>query len=319
MKINSIRTLIWAVNLLGIILVGGCALWPFGEKTAAPDRNERAEKMVAVAYRNLATDEVKVYRPMEIFHAASTMKTPIMFQLFKMRDAGLLKMTDSIVISNEFQSILDGSVYRLPVSPDDPDGMYAFMGKRMSIRDLIDRMITWSSNLATNILIDVADPVEIAGTMQEIKAMGVLVLRGVEDLKAYEAGLNNRTSAAGMMNVMTAVFRSNLVSEESRAEMIDILQNQHYNNMIPRDLPEDVRIAHKTGSITRIAHDAAIVFPPEADPYVLVILTQGYDDIRAAHALGAKISKRIYDYHINPDPDKIVDISDLVPGAEINK
>lgn len=307
------KTTHWGVVLVGVILINSCALWPFAEKSELPDENERREKEVAVAYRHLGTDEVKVYRPTEIFHAASTMKTPVMFQLFKMRDAGMLKLTDSVVISNEFQSILDGSVYRLPVSPDDPDGMYAYMGKRMSIRDLIDRMITWSSNLATNLLIDLADPVQIAETMREIEAMGVLVLRGVEDLKAYEAGLNNRTSAAGMMNVMTALYRSDLVSDASRAEMIEILQNQHYNNMIPKGLPENVKVAHKTGSITRIAHDAAIVFPPEHDPYVLVILTSGYDDIQEAHALGARISKRIYDYHINPDPNKIVDISDLVP------
>lgn len=312
----GIKTNIGTVLLTGILLINGCALWPFAGKSEEPGENERREKMVAVAYRNLGTDEVKVYRPMEIFHAASTMKTPVMFQLYKMRDAGLLSMTDSVVISNEFQSILDGSVYRLPVSPDDPDGMYAFMGKRMSIRDLIDRMITWSSNLATNLLIDLADPVEIAETMRDIEAMGVLVLRGVEDLKAYEAGLNNRTSAAGMMNVMTAVYRSNLVADSSRAEMIQILQNQHYNNMIPQGLPENVEVAHKTGSITRIAHDAAIIFPPDAHPYVLVILTSGYDDIQEAHALGAKISRRLYDYHINPDPNKIVDISDLVPIPE---
>ncbi|MCF7796788.1 MAG: class A beta-lactamase-related serine hydrolase [Lentisphaeria bacterium] len=312
----GIKTKIGTVMLTGILLMNGCALWPFGGKSEVPDEDERRVKMVAVAYRNLGTDEVKVYRPMEIFHAASTMKTPVMFQLYKMRDAGQLSMTDSVVISNEFQSILDGSVYRLPVSPDDPDGMYAFMGKRMAIRDLIDRMITWSSNLATNLLIDLADPVQIAETMREIEAIGVLVLRGVEDLKAYEAGLNNRTSAAGMMNVMTAVYRSNLVSDSSRREMIEILKNQHYNDMIPKELPPEVQVAHKTGSITRIAHDAAIVFPAGNDPYVLVILTSGYDDISEAHALGAKISRRIYNYHINPDPNKIVDISDLVPIPE---
>ncbi len=315
MRADTKRSDLRITITLGMIVmslgISGCAHLPFGKASAT--KNQPESKTIAVAYRNLGTDEVKVYNPMAEFHAASTMKTPVMFQLYRMRDEGNLKMNDQVKVTNEFTSILDGSLFNLPVTPADPDGMYPHLGHYMSIRDLIEKMITWSSNLATNILIDIADPVEIAQTIKAIQAYGVLVLRGVEDLKAYSAGLNNQTTAAGMMNVMTAVYRSNLVADSSRHEMIRILEEQHYNNMIPEGVPDGVQIAHKTGSITRIAHDAAIIFPPKADPYVLVILTGGYTDHSEAQAVGARISKRIYEYHLNPNPNKSIDISDLIP------
>jgi len=310
------------ISLSGLIIgLSGCAHLPFSKKqTKSPenlDPNERKIKRIAVAYRNLGTDEVKAFMPLEDFHAASTMKTPVMFQLFKMRDEGKLNLSDSVTVTNEFRSILDGSGYTLTVSPEDGDGLYLKLGRNVAIRDLIEKMITRSSNLATNILIEIADPVKIAETMKQIDAFGVFVLRGVEDIKAYEAGLSNRTTAGGMMNMMTAVYRSNRVADTSRQEMIDILAAQHFNDMIPKGLPDGIKVAHKTGSITRIAHDAAIVFPPNADPYVLVILTSGYDDNTEAQALGARISERIYAYHMNTEPNKIIDISDLVPKIEV--
>ena len=299
-------------TILILSLVAGCAHLPFGLSKSKTKAGENDSKAVAVAYRNLGTDEVKVYNPWMDFHAASTMKTPVMFQLYRMRDEGKINLSGPVPVVNEFQSILDGSLFSLPVSPTDSDSMYFFLGKTLTINQLIYKMITWSSNMATNLLINIADPVEIAKTMKDIEAYGVLVLRGVEDLKAYDAGLNNRTSAAGMMNVMTAVYRSNLVADSSRQAMMKILEDQHYNDMIPAGLPANVKVAHKTGSITKIAHDAAIVLPPDSDPYVLVILTRGFEDRTEAAALGARISQRVYMYHMNPDPNKIIDISDLV-------
>lgn len=318
MKIRSLYKLLIA-GLIALFSIMGCAHLPFHKQNKDSennDPNERNMKRIAVAYRNLGTDEVKVYMPMEDFHAASTMKTPVMFQLYRMRDEGKLSLFDSVTVSNEFRSILDGSVYTLTVSPEDGDGLYRMLGRNVAIRDLIEKMITRSSNLATNLLIEIADPVKIAETMKQIDAFGVMVLRGVEDIKAYNAGLSNRTTAGGMMNMMTAVYRSNLVADSSRQEMLDILAAQQFNEMIPKGLPDGIRVAHKTGSITRIAHDAAIVFPLNTDPYVLVILTSGYDNIEEAHALGARISERIYQYHMNTDPNKVVDISDLVPTVE---
>jgi beta-lactamase class A len=220
-----------------------------------------------------------------------------MFQLFKMRDEGQLDLSATIPVTNRFASIVDGSEFSLPMSSEEDEILYPFVGQQLSYLELIDKMITYSSNLATNILVQVAKPESISVTLNAIPAPGVLVLRGVEDLKAYEMGLSNMTSAFGMMKMMEAVYRSEMVADSSRERMIAILKDQQYNSMIPAGLPDDVVVAHKTGSITRIAHDAAIVYPPDTAPFVLVILTRGWDSGKEARAVGARLTEHVYQIH----------------------
>ncbi|MBC8377137.1 MAG: serine hydrolase [FCB group bacterium] len=253
--------------------------------------------VVGIAYMNLETGEILAYNAHELFHAASTMKTPVMFQLFKMRDKGIIDLKSEIPVRNQFTSIVDGSLFSLPIESEKDEILYPFLNQNLSFYDIIEKMITHSSNLATNILIEHTGADSIGATMRMIEADGVLVMRGVEDLKAYSLGLNNVTSAYGMMKVMEAVYKSDLVADSSRQEMQEILKRQHFNTMIPAGLPKDVIIAHKTGSITRIAHDAALVFPPDSPPFVLVILTRGWDDHASAQKVGARISSKVYDYH----------------------
>jgi beta-lactamase class A len=252
---------------------------------------------VGIAYMNLKTGEILAYNANELFHAASTMKTPIMFQLFKMRDKGIIDLNRGIPVKNQFTSIVDGSLFSLPIESEKDEILYPYLDQNLSFYEIIEKMITHSSNLATNILMEYTGADSIGATMREIGADGVLVMRGVEDLKAYHLGLNNVTSAFGMMKVMEAVYKSDLVADSSRREMQEILKRQHFNTMIPAGLPENVIVAHKTGSITRIAHDAALVYPPDAPPFVLVILTRGWDDHDAAQRVGARISSKVYDYH----------------------
>ncbi len=252
---------------------------------------------VGIAYMNLETGEMLAYNAHELFHAASTMKTPVMFELFKMRDAGIIDLNREIPVKNQFTSILDGTLFSLPIESEKDEILYPYLNQNLSFYELMEKMITHSSNLATNILMEYTGADSIGATMREIGADGVLVIRGVEDLKAYKMGLNNMTSAYGMMKVMEAVYNSELVADSSRQEMQEILKRQQYNTMIPAGLPEGVVVAHKTGSITRIAHDAALVFPPDTPPFVLVILTRGWDDHAAAQKVGARISSKVYDYH----------------------
>ncbi|NQT63520.1 MAG: serine hydrolase [Candidatus Marinimicrobia bacterium] len=252
---------------------------------------------VGIAYMNLETGEILAYNAHELFHAASTMKTPIMFQLFKMRDKGIIDLQSEIPVRNQFTSIVDGSLFSLPIASEKDEILYPYLDQNLTFYNLMDKMITHSSNLATNILIEHTGADSIGATMRSIEADGVLVMRGVEDLKAYSLGLNNLTSAYGMMKVMEAVYKSDLVADSSRLEMQEILKRQHFNTMIPAGLPKDVIVAHKTGSITRIAHDAALVFPPDSAPFVLVILTRGWDDHASAQKVGARICSKVYDYH----------------------
>lgn len=260
-------------------------------------KTPEAPHEVGIAYMNLETDEVLTYNANTLFHAASTMKTPIMFQLFKMRDDGIINLNTEIPVNNQFSSIVDGTLFSLPVTSEKEEILYPYIDENLSFSEIMEKMITHSSNLATNILMEYTGADSIGATMREINADGVLVMRGVEDMKAYDLGLNNVTSAYGMMKVMEAVYRSELVADSSRQEMVEILKRQHYNSMIPAGLPESVTVAHKTGSITRIAHDAALVYPPDASPFVLVILTRGWSDHDAAQRVGARIAEKVFEYH----------------------
>lgn len=283
---------IWLV-LIHLSVVLGLISCSGTKKTA----EVTAPHEVGIAYMNLKTGEILAYNAYDLFHAASTMKTPIMFQLFKMRDKGIIDLKSEIPVKNQFTSIVDASLFSLPVESEKDEILTPYLNQNLSFYDIIEKMITHSSNLATNILMEYTGADSIGATMREIKADGVLVMRGVEDIKAYQLGLNNVTSAYGMMKVMEAVYKSDLVSDASRKEMLEILKRQHFNTMIPAGLPQEVIVAHKTGSITRIAHDAALVLPPDSPPYVLVILTRGWDDHSAAQRVGARISSKVYDYH----------------------
>jgi len=252
---------------------------------------------VGIAYMNLESGEILAYNAHTLFHAASTMKTPVMFQLYYMRDSGVLNLNDRVMVNNRFSSIVDGSLFSLPIQSEKDEILYPALNTYLSYYEIMDKMITHSSNLATNILMQYTLADSISATLAKIEARGVMVVRGVEDLKAYNLGLNNVTSAYGMMKVMEAVYHSELVADSSRAAMIEILSRQHYNSMIPQGLPEGMKVAHKTGSITRIAHDAALVFPTDSAPFVLVILTRGWDDHAQASKVGARIAEKVYDYH----------------------
>ena len=268
-----------------VIMAMGCS------KTPA----ERHE--IGVAYLNLDSGNTFFHSEKLVFHAASTMKTPVMFQLYLMRDAGLLSLKDSLTVINEFKSIVDGSPYSIELIEEEEKSLMGNINKKMAIQHLIEAMITTSSNLATNILIELADPKAVMATLKEIGADGVSVIRGVEDLKAFDQGLSNRTDAYGMMMAMKAVFDSELVRASSRQEMVGILKNQEYNQMIPTGLPPGTPVAHKTGWITGITHDAAIIMPKDDSPFVLVILTRGWMDFTSATQVGVEITKAIFQYH----------------------
>ena len=283
---------IWlvSIHLIIFLVIISCSGLKNTDEPTAPHE-------VGIAYMNLESGEILAYNAHELFHAASTMKTPIMFQLFKMRDKGIIDLESEIPVKNQFTSIVDGSLFSLPIESEQDEVLYPFIDQNLSFYEVIEKMITHSSNLATNILIEYTGADSIGATMREIDADGVLVMRGVEDLRAFNLGLNNLTSAYGMMKVMEAVHGSDLVSDSSRQEMLNILKGQHFNTMIPAGLPGDVVVAHKTGSITGIAHDAALVYPPDSPPFVLVILTRGWDDHTMAQKVGARICSKVYDYH----------------------
>ena len=248
---------------------------------------------VAIYFKTLDGKSEWSVRPDDAFHAASTMKVPVMIELFHRVKEGKLKLEDKIVIKNEFHSIVDGSPYSLSAGDDSEADLYKSEGQFRTLGELCDLMITVSSNFATNLLIEKLGVESIRATVHNLRADGVVVLRGVEDGKAFEKGLNNTTTARGLAILLEAMARGRAVDAPSSKEMVAILKRQRFNEGIPKGLPADIEVAHKTGEITRIHHDAAIVFARR--PYILVILVRGLADIKQSASLMKDISHELYE------------------------
>ena len=250
---------------------------------------------VGVYYRDLTTRDSVLVGARHRFHAASTMKVPVMIQLFRDRDAHRLSLDDSIPVTNTFRSIMDTSTYQLDGADDSDSTLYARVGGKASIRELVELMETVSSNLATNILIGRVGAPRANATAHRLGADSILVLRGVEDGKAYRAGRNNTTTARDLGVLMAAIAQDRAASPAACREMLEILGRQHFTEGIPAGLPSGVRVYHKTGWVGKVVyHDAAIVELAAGRRYVLVVLTGGIEKDEDAHKLVSDISQIIY-------------------------
>jgi beta-lactamase class A len=247
---------------------------------------------VAVALRPLDGRDEILIDPDRPFHAASTMKVPVMIELFRQAHAGSLSLNDPLPIRNQFHSIVDGSTYTLSEGDDSDKLVYAAAGRTLTLRQLCEAMITVSSNFAANLLIEKLGAAGIQRTVGALGAEGMQVLRGVEDQKAFDKGLNNTTTARGLLVLFERLARGTAVDPAADAEMVAILKRQQFNDGIPAGLPPGTAVAHKTGTITRIHHDAGIVYASR--PYVLVILVRGLDDEKASGALIARLSHLVF-------------------------
>jgi len=250
----------------------------------------------AVAWRDLGNGDEILLHADSSFHAASMMKVPVMVRLFRMAEAGRIDLDSPIPVRNEFRSIEDGSLYALSMEDDSDSTLYARVGGTAKPRELIERMIARSSNLATNILVELADPDSIAVMLSTLGADGMRVRRGVEDIPAYRAGHNNTTTARGLLELFTAIVEGRAAGPQATAEMLAILGRQEFNDAIPAGLPPGTPVAHKTGWIPAVDHDGGIVFPADGTPYVLVILTAGVEDETVTRAAAAHVSRTIWDW-----------------------
>jgi beta-lactamase class A len=255
---------------------------------------ESGAETVAVAFKDLQTGRAFVVNGRVSFHAASTMKVPVMFEVYREAREGLLKLDESVAVRNEFKSIADGSLFSVSPEDDSEQTLYKKVGGTETVRELVRLMITESSNLATNVLIERVTPARVMALLKRMGARDMKVLRGVEDGKAFERGMNNTTTARDLLTLFLALAEGRAVSPEASREMVEVLAAQRFNEGIPAGLPAGTRVAHKTGSITKIEHDAGVVYLPNRKPYVLVVMVRGLADEKRAHKLIADISRAVY-------------------------
>lgn len=265
-------------------------------KTAIQNRLATVEGAFAVAFKDLKTGKTLFVNEKESFHAASTMKTPVMIEVYKQAKAGKFSLKDSIPLKNEFKSIVDGSPFSLNIADDSADSIYQKIGYKMTIFDLTYQMIIRSSNLATNVLIDLVVAKNVNATMRTFGANDIQILRGLEDTKAFEKGLNNTVTAYDLMLIYEKIAKHKAINKRASKEMIKILIDQNFNSVIPAKLPKNVVVAHKTGSITGVQNDSGIVYLPDGRKYVVVLLSKKLTDTKAGIAALADVSEMLYKY-----------------------
>jgi beta-lactamase class A len=259
---------------------------------AIQERVAKSGADVGIAFETLDGRLSWFSRGDEVFHAASTMKIPVMIELFHQAREGKLKLSDSLPIKNEFHSLVDSSVFTLKPADDSETDLYKAVGQTRTLDQLCDLMVTVSSNFATNLLIQKLGIDNIRATVASLHADGMDIKRGVEDQKAFDKGLNNTTTARGLATLLLAIANGKAVDPDASAKMVEILERQKFNEGIPAGVPANIRVAHKTGEITKIHHDAGIVYAER--PFVIVILVRGIEDFKQSGALIAGITRDLY-------------------------
>lgn len=281
-----------------VVLFTGCK--PNNDKEVLRTEIEKVFSAVkgnfSVAYKNLNTGDTLFIRADRSYHAASTMKTPVMVEVFRQAGQGKFSLNDSLVLTNTFKSILDSSEFSLFRTDDSDTSIYDHIGEKRTIYSLMYDMIIVSSNMATNLIIDLVGARNVESLMQEQGLTGLHVLRGVEDKKAYRAGLSNTTEARDQLRLYEMIENHSLADSASSAAMINILLDQKFRDILPAQLPEEIKIAHKSGSIAGLAHDGGIIFLPDGRRYVLILLSDELEDEAAGVNAMATVSKLIYDY-----------------------
>ena len=283
--------------LAAVIVVASCNTSKKALKTLQSDiEKELSGKKgtFAVAFKDLKTGRHINIKDKETFHAASTMKTPVMIEVYKQAGEGKFSLNDSIELKNEFKSIVDGSSFSLDSTDDSEFELYKHIGEKRTIAALLYQMIIVSSNFATNLIIQKVGAENVTQSMRELGAKDIQVLRGVEDNKAFEKGLINTTTAHDLALIFEKIAKGETVSAEASQAMINILLDQKFNEIIPALLPPGVKVAHKTGSITHVHHDSGIVILPDGRKYVLVLLSKDWEDEKQTIQTMANISLLVY-------------------------
>lgn len=252
------------------------SLEPAGSlKDKLEELEERSRaRALAVAVLDLETGREFRYRSDQWFHAASTIKLAVLLGAFASIHGGKLLPQSRLHVRNRFRSAYDGSAFRVLSERDADSEVQAAIGTTMRLSELARNMIIRSSNLATNLLLELLGIEFLQHVLEEYSLSGIDLRRGVEDELAFEHNIDNRVTAEGLVQLLRLMAEERAFTPELSRAMVEILHEQEFRSGIPAGLPAHARVAHKTGEISTIAHDAGIVYLPKRKPYVVAILTE---------------------------------------------
>ena len=205
-------------------------------------------------------------------YAASTMKLPLLLAAYRLADRGELDLDAPVLLHDDFPSVYDGSVFRMSRPYDNDEEPWERMGDSVPLRWLGRRSLVRSSNLGANLVLEAVGLAEVEATLLALGAEDTRIRRGIEDYVAADAGVANLVSARDLAAVLRAIGTGVAASGPACAELIEVLAEVEYGDGFAAGLPPGTRIAAKSGWVDGIRHDAGIVYPADAEPFVLVML-----------------------------------------------
>src|SRR5829696_9166530 len=231
-------------------------------------------RALAVAISDFETEHEFGYHADRWFHAASTIKLAVLVGVYGAIHRGDLLPQSRVHVRNRFTSAFDGSPFRVRADRDANGEVHRQIGRTLRVSELAEHMITTSSNLATNLLLDLLGLDVLQRTLEEFGLEGIDLRRGVEDELAFEHDINNRVTARGLIGLLRLIGEERAFTPELSRQMLDVLHAQQFRSGIPAGLPREARVAHKTGDISTVAHDAGLVYLPNRKPYAIAVLTE---------------------------------------------
>jgi beta-lactamase class A len=203
-------------------------------------------------------------------YAASTIKLPVLMALLRDRIAQVPEALGVVVVHNRFPSAASGT-FELKQSDDQDDQTWSRLGLEVDLLDLADRMITVSSNIATDLILERIGFESVRRWLADRGLQDQLqVARLIGDAAAQVAEVTNSVSASGLATLMARVATG---ADPDSVVAHGLLARQTHRDMIPAGLPEGTWSASKGGWVTGVKHDVALVRPPAAPPYVLAACT----------------------------------------------
>lgn len=247
---------------------------PLPALSAAVDDLRGDEGTVSVVARVSGEDEPRVsIEPDARHYSASIMKLPILVAALRLAERGELDLDRTVLVHDEFDSQVPGMRFTMDRSEDSDPETWAALGSQVRLGELVHRMVTVSGNLATNVVLDEVGTAEVAAVLADAHCSPrTTIVRGIEDYHARDAGTDNLITADDMTLLLVALAEGRLAGPGATAECERILQAQEYRDGIPAGLPPGLVIGNKTGWVTAVNHDVALVRAPGLPPVALAVL-----------------------------------------------
>jgi beta-lactamase class A len=234
----------------------------------------RKDGVVSVVARVSGEHEPRVsVEPDARHYSASIMKLPILIAAHRLAERRRCDLDRLVRVRNDFDSQKPGHRFALDQEEDSDPATWAAIGTDVSLRDLVHRMVTVSGNLATNLVLDEVGTEEVAAVLADAGCSErTTIVRGIEDYPARDAGIDNLITADDMARLVVALADGRLAGPDASATCEETLLAQEYRNGIPAGLPSGLTIGNKTGWISSVNHDVALIRAPGLPPIGMAVL-----------------------------------------------